>query len=420
MTAGREAWIDTLRGAAVIGLVALNGRAMLHSQDAASDPTAQGALGLAGTLWWMASDIVLRETTIWLTAGLAGICIAKAAEQRPSEWRGEIRARLVALGAIGIIIATTLWPADRVLTGTIAGALTASSARGASLGAAAVAAAIPPAIRAWRIAEQRAGAAGETGWDMLATTNPTREAWETSGYRGTMAEQVDRRSTRWRQALTGPDTRNLAVADHRRPVGRHVVATPAGRLDRRSTARTRHRADRGRADDQRHGRVDHGHRGLPRDSHRGGTPHRLRGRRRTGGGRGVAGIGKPRRTDRRPVRAGRPGAADGLPGRDTGPRRPEPRLGTGAARAAQRRRDRRSLPAGRSNRLGSGSERRRERRRSRRGRTPARPKRAHGNGPESLDGRRPGADSVCSPATVTRAAQASGRNVRPVRAEGTR
>ena len=135
--------------------------------------------------------------------GLAGICIAKAAEQRPSEWRGEIRARLVALGAIGIIIATTLWPADRVLTGTIAGALTASSARGASLGAAAVAAAIPPAIRAWRIAEQRAGAAGETGWDMLATTNPTREAWETSGYRGTMAEQVDRRSTRWRQALTG-------------------------------------------------------------------------------------------------------------------------------------------------------------------------------------------------------------------------
>ena len=203
MRAGREAWIDTLRGAAVIGLVALNGRAILHSQDAATDPTAQGPLGIAGTLWWMASDIVLRETTIWLTAGLAGICIAMAAEQRPSQWRSELRARLVALAAIGVIIATTLWPADRLLAGTLAAALTANAARTASLTAAGVAAAIPLAIRAWRITEQHEKAAGDRSWDMLAATNPTREAWETSGYRGTLAEQVDRRSTRWGEALTG-------------------------------------------------------------------------------------------------------------------------------------------------------------------------------------------------------------------------
>lgn len=106
-------WIDGLRGAAVLGSIALAARAILQPQANVYDPTVAGPLTPAAWAWWALVETFADETAVWLLAAVFGMALAAARETaEDGEWPAQYRARLCTLGAAGLAFALSTWPGD--------------------------------------------------------------------------------------------------------------------------------------------------------------------------------------------------------------------------------------------------------------------------------------------------------------------
>ena len=119
MTAGsgeRLAWLDAVRGAAVLGIIPLNARWLLHPRAHYTDPAAAGEPGAIGWTWWAATTITLDETTLWVLSAAFGAALAATRDTtQEAGWTARHRARLATLGALGLAQSLLVWPGDILL-----------------------------------------------------------------------------------------------------------------------------------------------------------------------------------------------------------------------------------------------------------------------------------------------------------------
>jgi len=241
--AERIRWVDALRGAAVLGIIPLNARWILHPADAYHDPSLQGPPGPMGWLWWAVPELLLDHSTLFALAAVFGISLsaARAADSDPG-WTRRHRARLFLLGALGFAHGALVWPGDILFTYALTALLLTGAVREIEEGSdtlawlALIAAALPPVIGLWTLHVTLAGyeAAGVDPDAAYLLATPDYRAWESGLYAGTFRESLEVKWAQWSMQATatiGAWTLWHAAGGmlagvwwHRR--GRHVCGNP--------------------------------------------------------------------------------------------------------------------------------------------------------------------------------------------------
>ena len=156
--AERIRWVDALRGAAVLAIVPLNARWILHPADAYHDPSLQGPPGVLAWLWWAIPELLFDHSTLFVLAAVFGISLsaARAADADPG-WTRRHRARLFLLAAAGFAHGALIWPGDILYPYALTAMLLTGAVRQTGddtdtlLRLAVVAAAVPPTIGLWAL-----------------------------------------------------------------------------------------------------------------------------------------------------------------------------------------------------------------------------------------------------------------------------
>ena len=195
--------MDALRGAAVLGTIALAARGILQPQANVYDPTVAGTLTPAAWAWWALVETFADETAVWLLAAVFGMALAAARENASdATWARQYRARLCTLGAVGVVVALAAWPGDLLallaLTGLlVGGAVQDRECRPLAVGVGAAC----------------VGAIGGVGWvdgqgplllgtrlphEAVSLGAPDYNAWESALYGGSVADGI---RVRWTQLL---------------------------------------------------------------------------------------------------------------------------------------------------------------------------------------------------------------------------
>lgn len=202
----RIRWLDALRGAAVLAIIPLNARWLLHPTDAYHDPSLQGPPGVVAWLWWAIPELLFDHSTLFVLAAVFGVSLsaAREADSDPG-WTRRHRARLCILGAIGIAHGTLVWPGDILWPYALTALLMSGAVRQVEEGSNALAwlavtsAAVPSALGLWGLqatidAYQAAGTDPRSAY-VLAT--PEFRQWESTLYAGSFRESLEVKWTQW-------------------------------------------------------------------------------------------------------------------------------------------------------------------------------------------------------------------------------
>ena len=210
--AERIRWLDALRGAAVLAIVPLNARWLLHPADAYHDPSLQGPPGVLGWLWWAVPELLFDHTTLFVLAAVFGVSLsaARAADAGPG-WTRRHRARLALLGGLGFAHGALIWPGDILFPYALTAVLLTGAVREAEDDSnglawlALTAAALPPALVLWglhaTISDFEAARVDPHAAYALAT--PEFRAWESGLYAGPFGDSLEVKWMQWNRQITG-------------------------------------------------------------------------------------------------------------------------------------------------------------------------------------------------------------------------
>ena len=209
--AGRIRWLDALRGAAVLAIVPLNARWLLHPADAYHDPSLQGPPGLLAWLWWAVPELLFDHSTLFVLAAVFGVALsaARAADADPG-WTRRHRARLLLLGALGFAHGALIWPGDILFPYAVTALLLSGAVRqveddsNALAWLALVAAALPPVLVLWglHMTISEFGAAGVDAHAAYTLATPEFRAWESGLYAGSFRDSLEVKWMQWNRQIT--------------------------------------------------------------------------------------------------------------------------------------------------------------------------------------------------------------------------
>lgn len=207
----RIRWLDALRGAAVLAIIPLNARWLLHPADAYHDPSLQGPPGAVAWLWWAIPELLFDHSTLFVLAAVFGVSLsaARAADSDPG-WTRRHRARLVVIGALGFAHGALVWPGDILWPYALTALLLTGAVRqveedsNALFRLAVVAAALPPALGLWALHTTIGGyeAAGVDPQTAYTLATPELRAWESAGYAGSFRDSLEVKWTQWTRQST--------------------------------------------------------------------------------------------------------------------------------------------------------------------------------------------------------------------------
>ncbi|MYD84726.1 MAG: DUF418 domain-containing protein [Acidobacteria bacterium] len=202
----RIRWLDALRGAAVLGIIPLNARWLLHPGDAYHDPSLQGPPGVIAWLWWAIPELLFDHSTLFVLAAVFGVSlsIARAADSDPG-WTRRHRARLLVIGTVGFAHGALVWPGDILWPYALTALLLTGAVRqveddsNALFWLAVVAAALPPVVGLWALYATVGGyeAAGVNPHTAYVLATPELRAWESAGYAGSFRDSLAVKWTQW-------------------------------------------------------------------------------------------------------------------------------------------------------------------------------------------------------------------------------
>lgn len=209
--AERIRWVDALRGAAVLAIIPLNARWILHPADAYHDPSLQGPPGVLAWLWWAVPELLFDHSTLFVLAAVFGISLsaARAADADPG-WTRRHRARLCLLAAAGFAHGALIWPGDILFAYALTAMLITGAIRQADddtdtlLRIAVAAAAVPPALALWAL-HATLGGYEAAGFDPAASyvlATPEFREWETAFYASTFTDSLEVKWTQWSMQAT--------------------------------------------------------------------------------------------------------------------------------------------------------------------------------------------------------------------------
>ena len=241
--AERILWLDALRGAAVLAIVPLNARWLLHPADAYHDPSLQGPPGLLAWLWWAVPELLFDHSTLFVLAAVFGVSLsaARAADADPG-WSRRHRARLFLLGALGFAHGALIWPGDILFPYALTALLLSGAVRQVENDSnslawlALTAAALPPVLMltGLHMAISDFEAAGVDPHAAYVLATPEFRAWESGMYAGPFRDSLEVKWMQWNRQITstfGFSTLWHAAAGmlaglwwHRR--GQHVCKKP--------------------------------------------------------------------------------------------------------------------------------------------------------------------------------------------------
>jgi uncharacterized protein len=198
--AGRIKSLDALRGAGVLGMLAVHIQLFAFPSLARWNPTAYG--DLTGINWcvWLATLVLADGKFITIFAMLLGVSIVMLAnddgERSPSAWRAHMR-RMLVLFVLGLMHAYLLWYGDMLVPLALSGTVVFFARRLSAgkllvLGAAvfAIGSLLPVALT-WSTAQSDPSALA--AWRAQWAPRPETIALEIAQYRGGWAEQMAHR-----------------------------------------------------------------------------------------------------------------------------------------------------------------------------------------------------------------------------------
>ena len=206
----RLPWLDALRGAAVLAIVPLNARWLLHPADAYHDPAVAGERGVLGWVWWALPELLLDHSTLFVLAAVFGMSMAAARDADASpDWTRRHLTRLALLAVIGFAHGALLWPGDILFTYALAGALLTGAVREREPGSngllwtGCAAAAIPPVLGIAALQDVLAGyrAVGVDPAEAYVLATPDYRAWESASYSGNIADNLAVKWQQWNRQL---------------------------------------------------------------------------------------------------------------------------------------------------------------------------------------------------------------------------
>ena len=209
--AERIRWVDALRGAAVLAIIPLNARWILHPADAYHDPSLQGPPGIFTWLWWAIPELVFDHSTLFVLAAVFGISLsaARAADADPG-WTRRHRARLFLLATAGFAHGALIWPGDILYAYALTAMLLTGAIRQTDddsntlLRLAVIAAAVPPALALWTLHATLGGyeAAGVDPATTYVLATPEFREWETALYAGPFRDSLEVKWAQWGMQAT--------------------------------------------------------------------------------------------------------------------------------------------------------------------------------------------------------------------------
>ena len=207
----RMRWLDALRGAAVLAIIPLNARWLLHPADAYHDPSLQGPPGVLAWLWWAVPELLFDHSTLFVLAAVFGISLsaARAADTDPG-WTRRHRARLLLLGALGFAHGALVWPGDILFPYALTALLLSGAVRQVENDSnglawlAATAAALPPVLVLWGLHATITGfeAAGVDPHAAYALATPEFRTWESGLYAGPLLDSLEVKWMQWERQIT--------------------------------------------------------------------------------------------------------------------------------------------------------------------------------------------------------------------------
>lgn len=198
--AGRIKSLDVLRGAGVLGMLAVHIQLFAFPSLARWNPTAYG--DLTGLNWWawLASTVLADGKFITIFAMLLGVSIVMLAkestEHATSAWRGHMRRMLVLL-FLGVLHAYLLWYGDMLVPLALSGMVVFFARRRSAgtllaLGTVVFAmGSVLPVVLTWSTAH--ADPAALAAWKAQWAPRPETIAREIAQYRGGWGEQMAHR-----------------------------------------------------------------------------------------------------------------------------------------------------------------------------------------------------------------------------------
>ena len=209
--AERIRWLDALRGAAVLAIVPLNARWILHPADAYHDPSLHGPPGVLAWLWWAVPELLFDHSTLFVLAAVFGVSLSagRSMDTDPG-WTRRHRARLFLLGAIGFAHGTLVWPGDILFPYALTALLLSGAVRqiedesNGLAWLALAAAALPPVLVLWglRMTISDFEAAGVDPETAYALATPEFRAWESGLYAGPFRESLEVKWMQWSRQIT--------------------------------------------------------------------------------------------------------------------------------------------------------------------------------------------------------------------------
>ena len=209
--AERIRWLDALRGAAVLAIVPLNARWLLHPADAYHDPSLQGPPGLLAWLWWAVPELLFDHSTLFVLAAVFGVSLsaARAADADPG-WTRRHRARLFLLGTLGFAHGALIWPGDILFPYALTALLLSGAVRQVDDDSnglawlAVIAAALPPVLVLWGLHMTIRGfeAAGADPHAAYVLATPEFRAWESGLYAGPFRDSLEVKWMQWSRQIT--------------------------------------------------------------------------------------------------------------------------------------------------------------------------------------------------------------------------
>lgn len=211
ITHQRMRWLDALRGSAVLAIIPLNARWLLHPTDAYHDPSLHGPPDALAWLWWAVSELLFDHSTLFALAVVFGVSLAaaRAADSDPG-WTRRHRARLLLLGTLGFAHGALVWPGDILYHYAITALLLTGAVREARPDSnvlawvALTAAAIPPALGLASLHEVLGGyaAAGLDPRETYALATPEYRAWESNLYAASFTASLEIKWAQWSNQIT--------------------------------------------------------------------------------------------------------------------------------------------------------------------------------------------------------------------------
>ena len=213
MTANPERipWVDALRGAAVLAIIPLNARWLLHPVDAYHDPSIQGPPDAIAWVFWAIPELLFDHSTLFTLAVVFGISLsaARAADSDPG-WTRRHRARLLLLGALGFAHGALIWPGDILYAYAVTALLLTGAVRDTNPASNALAwialaaAAIPPAVSLSNLHLTLSGyaAAGVDPAEAYVLATPDYRAWESGLYASPFRVSLEVKWTQWINQIT--------------------------------------------------------------------------------------------------------------------------------------------------------------------------------------------------------------------------